>query len=61
MPRYIVRWEMDIEADSPLEAAEKAAKINKSEHLFTIHSPKTDRKLLEEVDLAAYHESEAQP
>ena len=54
MQSFRIRWEMDIEAETSTEAAEIAAKIDKSEHLFTIHD--SHGKLLEEVDLAAIHE-----
>ena len=38
MSRYTVRWEEDIEADSPLEAAKKArALLNTGAHEFDVH------------------------
>ena len=46
---YVVKWEIDIEANSPEEAAKKALAIQRNSEsiavVFDVHSQKTKRKL----------------
>lgn len=53
MPEYLVRWEMDIVADSPQEAAQKALEIHRDEDSIATHFLVYQRPTwaLTEVDL----------
>jgi hypothetical protein len=55
MPEYIVRWWIEVEADSPAEAAITAANMVKDPEgvatLFDVLDP-TDESLIEQIDVA---------
>lgn len=59
---YLVQWEMPIEADSPLEAAQKALRIHRNPEsiatIFTVSWTGSDNQFAhtESVDLEEYEE-----
>ena len=50
MPEYIVRWEIDIDADSPREAAEKALEVVRDPASIATFFQVLDRDSLEEAE-----------
>lgn len=58
MTQYLVKWEIDIEADSPMEAAEKALEIQRDPDSIAtcfkvIHPADDEKRSWSDIDLSA--------
>ena len=60
MPEYLVTWKVDIEADSPQEAARMAVAMHRNPesiaNYFTVKNKATDKEQNIDVDLLEDHE-----
>lgn len=66
MPEYLVKWEIDINADSPREAAEKALEIHRdpdsvATFFKVIHPEDDEKRSWSDIDLDEPEEEEAPP